>query len=70
MAGFVLLCLPETRGVSLENMEALFEVWMKDTPLSEKMRLQGGRAQARAARKHAAGTGRQDVEAGVTERKQ
>lgn len=41
MAGFVLACLPETRGVPLENMEALFDVWLKDTPLSEKMRLQG-----------------------------
>ena len=70
MAGFVLACLPETRGVPLENMEALFDVWLKDTPLSEKMRLQGGSAQAQAARKHAIGSERQDVEVGVTERKQ
>jgi hypothetical protein len=51
-------------------MEALFDVWLKDTPLSEKMRLQGGSAQAQAARKHAVGSERQDVEVGVTERKQ
>jgi len=51
-------------------MEALFDVWLKDTPLSEKMMLQGGSAQTRAAKKHAAGSGRQDVELGVAERKQ
>jgi hypothetical protein len=34
MAGFVLLCLPETRGVPLDNMEALLDVWLEEHPCS------------------------------------
>eukprot|EP00624_Nannochloropsis_granulata_P004733 evm.model.NODE_3376_length_5503_cov_46.183720.1 len=70
MASFVLFGLPETKGVPLENMEALFDVWLKDTPLSEKMTLQGGSTQARAARKHAEDSGREDAELWVIEPKQ
>jgi len=51
MATFVLLLLPETKGVSLEDMKALFQVWITDTPLAEKLQLISRRAQVRARRK-------------------
>jgi len=70
MAVFVLFGLPETKGVPLENMEALFDVWLKDTPLAEKMTLRGDSAQARADRKHAADCENEDTEMGATEPKQ
>lgn len=50
MATFVLLLLPETKGVSLEDMKALFQVWITDTPLTEKLHLISRRARARATR--------------------
>lgn len=65
-----MFCLPETKGVPLENMESLFDVWLTETPLVEKLKLQGGSAQARAARKRAEGNGGPDVENGVKERRQ
>ncbi|GAB5036195.1 mfs sp sugar:h+ symporter [Nannochloropsis oceanica] len=70
MAAFVLFGLPETKGVPLENMEALFDVWLKDTPLAEKMTLRGDSAQVRADRKHAADCENEDTEMGATEPKQ
>ena len=65
MAGFVLLGLPETKGVPLENMETLFSVWLHDTPLREKLLLrEASGVQERAARKHA-GQENGDVEIGT-----
>jgi hypothetical protein len=39
MAGFVLLGLPETKGVNLEDMEALFDRWFA-VPLAQRLRLE------------------------------